>query len=144
MIEKHLLRRAVALIVDTVIVLGSLFIFWSLQTFATPDETGNLGGPGCLLFLASLGFWWAYFAGCEARWGQTVGKALVDLRVIRADGGKAGLSECTMRHLLDFIDFQMFGLPAAIAVSVTPNGQRLGDLWAQTRVVKTPVVHSAP
>jgi len=135
-VQRYLVRRAIALIIDLAVVLGILIVAWRWQTFATPDETGNYGLAGCLLLLASLVFWWLYFAGSEALFAQTAGKALLNLRVVKVDGGKADLIDCTKRHLLDPIEFQLLGVPAAIAVSVTATGQRLGDLLAGTQVVR--------
>src|SRR5438034_11568333 len=135
-VQRHLVRRALALIIDLVVVLGLLIVAWQWLTFATPDETGNYGLAGCFLLFVSLVFWWLYFAGSEALFAQTLGKGLMSLRVLKLDGRKADLIDCTKRHLLDPIEFQLLGVPAAIAVSITATGQRLGDLLAGTQVVK--------
>jgi uncharacterized RDD family membrane protein YckC len=133
---KHIGRRAVALLIDLFVVLGLLTLAWEYQPFVQPDETGNYGLGGCALIAACAAFWWLYFAAAEGLWAQTFGKAIVGLRVLKIDGSKATLFDCTKRHLLDPIEFQLLGLPAAIAAGVSPTGRRLGDLLAGTQVVK--------
>ena len=84
--------------------------------------------------LASL----AYFVFFEAFWsGQTPGKRLAGLRVIRAGGGPIGFLESATRNILRIVDF----LPAlyllgAVFVFFTETCQRIGDLAAGTIVVK--------
>ena len=39
------------------------------------------------------------------------------------------------RHLVDPIDFLIWGLSAAIAIKNSDKHQRLGDMWAKTIVV---------
>jgi len=129
--------------VDWTILFGSLTLVWRWQPFATPDETGNYGCAGCLLFLASIGAWLAYFAGLESGFGQTLGKMVTDVRVVRLDGTRVDFIDCVKRHLLDAVEFQLFGLPAALIAKYTPTHQRLGDLVAGTRVVRNPEVFAS-
>ena len=139
-----LLRRTVAAVIDLVICLGLIILGWRYQSFATPDATGNYGSPGCVLLLASVLFWLAYFAGSESVFGCTLGKAVAGIKVVLSNGGRPDLGACIKRHLLDFIELQLFGLPAFIAVMLTPSHQRLGDLWAGTFVVLDQTDASAP
>lgn len=41
-----------------------------------------------------------YFPFCTARWGQTAGKWLLGLRVVRADGGPVKTGQAFFRELL--------------------------------------------
>ena len=68
--------------------------------------------------------------------GQTPGKRLARLRVIRLDGRPVTLSESLIRNLVRLVDF----LPAFYGVGVVtmfihPQSRRLGDLAAGTLVV---------
>jgi uncharacterized RDD family membrane protein YckC len=57
--------------------------------------------------------------------------------VVRADGGRVGYGAAFVRTALRLVDFLPFAyLVAAIAVTMTPRNQRVGDLAAGTVVVR--------
>ena len=91
-----------------------------------------------LYFVISIG----YGIACEWYWrGQTVGKRLLRLRVMDAQGLRLQPSQIIMRNLLRFAD----GLPALYLVGgltsfLSRRGQRLGDLAANTIVVRTSAI----
>ena len=77
-----------------------------------------------------------YYILLEGYLGQTLGKMLLGIKVIREDNGEApGLRAATIRTLLRAIDSLLFYLVAFIAVLVTAKRQRLGDVVAHTLVV---------
>ncbi|MCK5843844.1 MAG: RDD family protein [Victivallales bacterium] len=70
--------------------------------------------------------------------GKTLGKKLSGLRVVDAEGLKLTFPQVVMRNLMRFIDiFPMFFLTGGITCVLTRKYQRLGDLAAQTVVVRT-------
>ncbi|MBK6951563.1 MAG: RDD family protein [Crocinitomicaceae bacterium] len=69
--------------------------------------------------------------------GQTVGKLAMGIRVIKLNGENATLSDYAMRWAFRIIDFWISaGSVAAIFIASTEKGQRLGDILAQTAIVK--------
>lgn len=79
-----------------------------------------------------------YFVAFEILWdGQTPGKRLTHLRVIRDGGYGLTALECLLRNLLRVIDFLPvfygFGL---VSMFVSEKSRRLGDFVAGTLVVK--------
>ena len=69
--------------------------------------------------------------------GQTVGKLAMGIRVVKLNGENANLSDYTMRWAFRIIDFWISsGAVAAIFIASTEKGQRLGDILAQTAIVK--------
>lgn len=74
--------------------------------------------------------------------GQSPGKRLLRIKVVRTDGTPPTLGNYLIRWLLRFVDIllsSVFGLPGAIAVvtiAAGGRGQRLGDMAAGTAVVK--------
>lgn len=69
--------------------------------------------------------------------GQTLGKMAVGIRVVRLNGENATLNDYTMRWAFRIIDFWFTaGSIAAIFIATTEKGQRIGDILAQTAVVK--------
>lgn len=91
-----------------------------------------------VLFLLFAG----YFAVFEWLWdGQTPGKRLLKLRVIREDGRPITLWEAVARNLLRIFDtFPGFLLPVysigLIAIFLNNRDQRVGDLFAGTVVIR--------
>lgn len=83
--------------------------------------------------------WFGYFALFEWRLsGQTPGKRLLKLRVIREDGRPVTFWEAAARNLLRIFDmfpppFYSIGL---VSVFVSRTDQRIGDLFAGTVVVR--------
>lgn len=74
----------------------------------------------------------------EARWrGQTPGKRVMHLRVIATDGMPASLGALFLRNVLRLVDFLPFGYCLGLlSVAASQHGQRLGDLVANTLVVR--------
>lgn len=68
--------------------------------------------------------------------GQSPGKSLVKIRVIKADGTTPTLSSYFLRWLLFSIDVIVTGGLGLIVAILTKNNQRLGDLAAGTIVIK--------
>ncbi len=137
--------RFLALLTDSLIqVAGYVVLILLLVLIATnlpksPAPAGGSGEKWVIAFLIILGFllYWGYFTLFEAFWnGQTPGKKLCRLRVIRDSGRQITLFESMTRNLLRFID-QMPGFYAVGVVAMWCNRQnkRLGDLAAGTLVV---------
>ena len=89
-------------------------------------------------FVISIG----YGIACEWVWrGQTVGKRLMRLRVVDAEGMRLQFNQIVVRNLLRFVD----SLPATYFVGglvcwFSPGCQRLGDIAANTIVIRIPRV----
>jgi uncharacterized RDD family membrane protein YckC len=87
--------------------------------------------------LVSFVMLWGYYLFFELMWnGQSPGKRLVKLRVIRSDGMPVTLSEVLIRNLVRLVDFLpvSYGI-GVITMFVSKQSQRLGDLAAGTLVV---------
>lgn len=90
--------------------------------------------------------------------GQTIGKKLLDIRVISLDGGEPSLSQYLVRWMFKVFEWPFFfgytvlsgeslfayvvitgflGIMVVIFVGATKKNQRLGDLAANTVVVNT-------
>ena len=130
-------RRVAAALVDAGVILVLLIVIASL--FGN-DEASNWslwaetrGRPRVAFFLLTF----AYFFGTELVWAQTLGKRLLGLRVVRADGSHAGAGMIFIRNLVRLVDWlPAFYVVGAVAVFATgERRQRLGDLAAGTRVV---------
>ncbi len=68
--------------------------------------------------------------------GQSIGKAVLKIRVVRLDGSPARFSNYLLRWLLRLIDISLTsGGCALITFMFNDKGQRLGDIAAQTTVI---------
>ena len=67
--------------------------------------------------------------------GQSVGKLVMRLRVVKKDGTTPGLGDFVMRWLLQTIDMGFFMI-GVLVMLFTKDGQRLGDLAAGTMVIR--------
>ena len=68
--------------------------------------------------------------------GQTLGKFLLNTRVVRVDGSSPSVGDFLLRWLLFSVDILFFGAVAAFSMLVTARRQRLGDLAAGTMVIR--------
>jgi len=69
--------------------------------------------------------------------GQTIGKMAMGIRVVNLNGENASLGDYTLRWSFRLIDFWFsLGAIGALFISTTEKGQRLGDVLAQTAVVR--------
>lgn len=89
-----------------------------------------------VFFAAQIGY--GFF--CEWLWrGQTVGKRMLRLRVVDAYGLRLQFSQVVIRNLLRSVDMlPAFYLVGGVATLVSTRSQRLGDLAANTVVVRSP------
>lgn len=68
--------------------------------------------------------------------GQSPGKKIVNIRVVKSDGTAPTFSGYLLRWLLYSIDVTITGGLGIVVIIVTKNNQRLGDLAAGTMVIK--------
>lgn len=69
--------------------------------------------------------------------GQTPGKRVMNIKVIRLDGTSATVGDFILRWIFALIDFGVLGgAIAVILVAAGGKGQRLGDIVAGTTVIK--------
>jgi uncharacterized RDD family membrane protein YckC len=124
-----------------VIIYGLTFLFARNAAF---DWFTRLGTNAMEIGLALVvfGFQWVYFGLFEWFWnGQTPGKRLMHLRVIKGDGAPVGGIDVLLRNISRPIDtFGPMGLLGLLMIFTSRRNQRLGDLMARTLVIhETPI-----
>jgi len=69
--------------------------------------------------------------------GQTFGKMVMKIRVVKIDGGELNFGACFIRWVFRIVDIMMtYGVCAVLTVILGGKGQRVGDIAAKTAVLK--------
>ena len=122
-----------------------IFIFWSIAMivgifYGTPHEEGigySLNGlPALVMFLVGFFLW----PISEGIWGRTIGKRLLNLKVVTDDFEPIGMGQEFGRFILGFLDY-IFLIGLIIATTNKQN-KRIGDIAAKTIVVNTKALES--
>ena len=112
---------------------GSFFITYPLE-FAL-----GLSSLARTLILVAIFFGlWVYWTLLEVMWnGQTPGKRLVRIRVVKSDGSPVTVFSSAVRNLLRVVDFLPTCYPVGlITMLIDKRHRRLGDLLAGTVLVR--------
>ena len=138
--------RIVAGIVDYVIIgiitaIIALLLFMPVRVATGPGMmNGSRIGFG-VLGVGILGVMWLlwliYFTYFEGTSGQTIGKKLAHIKVVKEDGPKCDFGSALVRNLLRIVDHLPFlYILGMILIATIGKRQRLGDMLAKTIVVK--------
>jgi uncharacterized RDD family membrane protein YckC len=130
-------RRVLATIVDA-IVLGVAFALLAIPFGSSSVEgaavSASLGGLGTLVYLVVVV---GYYVLMEGYLGQTVGKMLLGIKVVKEETGEVpGIGAAAIRTVLRVIDGFASYLVAFVTVLISGKNQRLGDMAANTLVVR--------
>ena len=130
-------RRILATLVDSVVI-SILFVVMSAlfgrSSTAGGEASASLEGlPALIFFLLVV----LYYIVLEGYLGQTLGKMLLGIEVVREETEAVpGIGAAAIRTLLRLVDGFFFYLVAFIAVLASAKNQRLGDMAARTLVVR--------
>ena len=100
---------------------------------------GAFGDYGALVLLPAIGLTLLlYDVGFETlRRGRTPGKSITGLRVVRSSGRPLDFTASMIRNVLRLVDGMTLSyLPTIVSIAVTRRNQRLGDLAADTIVIR--------
>lgn len=130
--KPHLKLRIIATLVDYGIFFTIVFVYGYIFGEKTEDGWALNGLPALPVPL----FWLLYFVVVEAVSQATPGHDICKLKVVTTDGCKITLSAAFKRRICDPIDIFFYGIPGIIAILKSTHHQRLGDMLANTIVVK--------
>ncbi len=125
-------KRFFASLIDYALTFALTYIY--IDNFGTVNEEGGKSVTG-LMGLPILIFWTLYFVIIETFYGGTLGHFAFNLKVLTINRREVDFIQSLKRHLVDPIDFFIWGLPAIIAIKNSEKHQRLGDMWANTVVI---------
>jgi uncharacterized RDD family membrane protein YckC len=121
--------RALAKVIDFLLACAGVAAFGLLAWYVLSPATGFVPLVCVVVFILLFP---VYTAVSEWRAGQTLGKRLLAIRVVRESGARIGLGQALLRQLPFFAQF--FWIDVLFAL-FTARSQRAFELLTKTRVV---------
>lgn len=132
-------ERLLAFIIDTVIkvILGFilayiLFKFLRLDNFIKGWDQFSIMGFYAIISSPFILYPLIFESLME---GQTPGKKVFKIKVVKVDGFQASFSDYLIRWIFRMIDFGFFFIPGLISMTVNKYNLRLGDIASGTAVI---------
>ena len=126
--DQIVARRVVAILIDLILIGVVTSVLGSVLARV------GLAAVGSLLALVLT---FGYYIYLEGTYGQTIGKMALGLVVVTEDGGDIDYKPAAIRTVLRIVDvLPVLYLLGFIVVLVTDRKQRIGDLVANTVVVR--------
>jgi uncharacterized RDD family membrane protein YckC len=131
-----LIERFWALLLDNLI----MIIVWLALVFTLFDALSSNKYRAIQQILFTFPFWFTiiYNFVCETLLrGQTMGKKVMKIKVVRIDGKKLGATDYFLRSIFQLVDyFFTLGILGAVLISSSDRKQRMGDMAAGTAVIR--------
>lgn len=108
-----LLRRLLAMLYDTVVVVALLMLAAALALpFGDGHQSAGRDAPYTAYLVA---VWWLYVAGCWHRGGMTLGMRAWRVRITTVDGSLPGWGRCAIRFAASLLSAAAAGLGFLLA-----------------------------
>jgi uncharacterized RDD family membrane protein YckC len=132
------LLAAILDIIFMVVYFGLVVLCFGIAGYLNKDIfSGDNYLISTLLIIAGLPILLYHFLSESLMNGQSLGKRIMGIKVVKLDGTQAGISSYMLRSLFRVIDIHvMNGVIAIICIPVSEKSQRLGDMAAGTTVIK--------
>lgn len=129
-------ERILAFIIDIVFKsIGLLVIWWIYILFVSNAGSGNEEYFAYIVLIPIATFYTLFFELFMN--GQTPGKKIMKLKVIKLDGKQPGFYDYLIRWTFRILDvFLSTGVVGVILISSTDKAQRLGDMTSNSTVVR--------
>jgi uncharacterized RDD family membrane protein YckC len=131
--------RFFAWVIDLMLMIAFLYVLNQLMNWVrliSPDIATSVNTAG--FFVINVGY------GMVMEWvwrGQTIGKRVMGLRVVDAEGLKLQFDQIVTRNLLRFLDMlPLLYVVGGVSCWLSRKCQRLGDIAANTIVIRIPQI----
>lgn len=123
--------RIFAYLIDIVIMFSITMVLIIILSY-----TGVLNSSPFLAMIAIIPAFFYHLISEVSMNGQSIGKRMMNIKVVKLNGAQATLGGYLLRWLLWPIDTFFYGSIAILCIIVGGKGQRLGDITAGTTVIK--------
>ena len=131
--------RALAFLLDFVIIVGAMLIILFIAAMA------GFGADGWfyIVFFVLIPIFFGYTPLMEIlNDGQSVGKIALRIKVVKLNGSEVTLSDYLIRWMFRMVDIYFsLGSIASMLVGSSEKGQRMGDIVANTTVIRLQPKH---
>lgn len=130
--------RVVSALIDQLILIGYLIAIVFLYIWLLNLTEGSAFDFPVAYFIILFLPAFFYHLLCETFLnGQSFGKKIMKIRVVKLDGSQAGIGSYFLRWILSPVDIYFtYGAVGLITLLINGKGQRVGDIAAGTTVVK--------
>ena len=124
-------ERLLAFVIDAAIKIGYMLLLnWTFGAFDNMYQWSQIAINTVLGFPVMF-----YTLGLESLLqGQTIGKRVLKIRVVKIDGYQASFSDYVVRWFFRIVDIYIFGIGFFIMI-FSKKTQRIGDMAAGTAVI---------
>lgn len=129
---ERILAFAIDMAIKTAYAIAAFYLIFDVFKIKTNDswEEGVITFIGLIPFI----FYTLFFESWTN--GQTPGKMILKIRVVKIEGYQARFSDYFSRWICRLVDvFIMLGLPAILGIIFSKKSQRLGDMVTDTTVI---------
>ena len=126
--------RILAFMMDALILFGSIAILSAIISYIFSGT--SISGNVLTIIIVSLFFFYSLSSEILLN-GQSLGKRILGLKIVKITGNEPSVNDYLVRWAFRFID--IWGSSGTIAIMMISSGnrnQRLGDLMANTAVIK--------
>jgi uncharacterized RDD family membrane protein YckC len=140
-------RRALARAIDLAVHYGVAFFVTlvavivvslgaALRAEPASEALARLSSTTPLTYLAAILGSLVMHTLAEGLHGSTLGKRICGILVVGVDGGPATIVSALKRSVAFYWDSLFFGMVAYQSMARSPIGQRYGDVWGRTMVLR--------
>ena len=128
--------RMLAFIIDLIIILAysiTIGLFVSFFDITDGMDQWSESAVYIVFFLPAMFYTLAFESLLE---GQTIGKRVMKIKVVKIDGYQASFGDYLIRWVMRLVDiYSNSAMAGVIAIVASKNAQRLGDMAAGTAVI---------
>lgn len=134
-------ERILAFLIDILVEIAYIFVVFKLFDVFNIDLNFRNDGIGSIVLYFVFFIPIVFYDVLSEIFlnGQSIGKKAMNIKVIRTNGRQADIGQYALRWFFRVIDVSFSsGLVAIIGISTNGRGQRIGDLAADTCVIRVP------